>query len=237
LVQVKENLVGKRFGLLTVVKQADDYILPTTKEKIPMWECACDCGNSESVIIAGNHLKSGHTKSCGCLTKKGFNDYEILEDEHGKYAKIKHVGRTEDVYFYVDEDDLPLIKDYHWSVSEGRVVSRTKGHLVTLYQLIMGGKYIDHCDGNRLNNRRYNLRFYDNFSLNSANSDKQPNPTGFKGVRKYKNGRYGAFISNKNKQVHLGTFDTPEEAAKEYDKKAYELWGEFAKLNFPLKQQ
>lgn len=33
-----------------------------------MWECMCDCGNT--TIVAGNHLRSGETKSCGCLGGK-----------------------------------------------------------------------------------------------------------------------------------------------------------------------
>ena len=43
-----------------------------------------------------------------------------------------------------------------------------------------------------------------------------------------------AKIVNNKQQIHIGTFNTDIEAAKAYDKKAIELHGEFAKLNFPL---
>ena len=46
--------------------------------------------------------------------------------------------------------------------------------------------------------------------------------------------KYIAGISVKNKRIYLGTFDNEEDAAKAYDKKAYEIHGEFANLNFPI---
>ena len=55
-----DNLTGRRFGRLTVISESDN-----DKSKI-MWLCKCDCGNDK--IVAANDLKSGHTKSCGCLS-------------------------------------------------------------------------------------------------------------------------------------------------------------------------
>lgn len=52
------SLIGKRFGNLTVVKYVG-----THKER--EFECLCDCGNS--VIVPSYPLRSGHTKSCGCI--------------------------------------------------------------------------------------------------------------------------------------------------------------------------
>lgn len=58
----KENLVGKRFGKLVVIKE-----LPPKdkKNKRPSWQCLCDCGNIVE-IYRGCNLKSGGTVSCGC---------------------------------------------------------------------------------------------------------------------------------------------------------------------------
>ena len=59
-----ENLTGQRFGKLVVVKRAEDYVSPKGVHSI-QWLCKCDCGNE--VVTLARNLKSGYTKSCGCL--------------------------------------------------------------------------------------------------------------------------------------------------------------------------
>lgn len=53
------DLAGQRFGRLDVISYAD------TKDKRARWRCLCDCG--KIIIVAGKSLRSGNTKSCGCL--------------------------------------------------------------------------------------------------------------------------------------------------------------------------
>lgn len=53
------DLTGQKFERLTVIKRAEN------KGSQTMWLCRCDCGK-ERIVCSGN-LKSGHTKSCGCL--------------------------------------------------------------------------------------------------------------------------------------------------------------------------
>lgn len=60
----RENLVGRRFGHLTVTQ----YMGVTNHHR--MWLCKCDCGNNKIVCTA--YLNAGTTKSCGCY-KKNFN--------------------------------------------------------------------------------------------------------------------------------------------------------------------
>ena len=57
-----ENLIGKKFGFLTVLERAESN---TRRIK---WRCICDCGTEK--IVSGENLRSGHTKSCGCYQKK-----------------------------------------------------------------------------------------------------------------------------------------------------------------------
>lgn len=52
------DLIGKRFGRLVVVKRQGKQHSHVT------WCCQCDCGME--VVIASNHLRTGHTVSCGC---------------------------------------------------------------------------------------------------------------------------------------------------------------------------
>jgi len=55
-----KDLVGKRFGKLTVLEMVEER----NKYGRIMWRCKCDCGNE--TIVLGNSLVLGHTLSCGC---------------------------------------------------------------------------------------------------------------------------------------------------------------------------
>lgn len=57
-----QDLTGMKFGKLTVVERAEN------QGKKTMWRCLCECGNEK--IVNGHDLKSGATKSCGCLKSK-----------------------------------------------------------------------------------------------------------------------------------------------------------------------
>ncbi|MDF1510615.1 hypothetical protein PZE06_20995 [Robertmurraya sp. DFI.2.37] len=54
------NLIGHKYGKLTVLKEVEQI----GKER--RFKCLCDCGNTTTVLMAS--LRSGNTKSCGCLT-------------------------------------------------------------------------------------------------------------------------------------------------------------------------
>ena len=97
---------------------------------------------------------------------------------------------------------------------------------------------VDHINGDTTDNRFSNLREA-NQVKNGVNRGKPSNNTsGFKGVSWHKQGKgwaaqLGIRVDGARSKIHLGLFDTPEEAARAYDEKALELHGEFAKLNFP----
>ena len=57
------DLKDKRFGKLFVIKKVNKPEGSVVSEA--RWECSCDCGNVK--IIKGSKLRSGETKSCGCL--------------------------------------------------------------------------------------------------------------------------------------------------------------------------
>nr|DAG62938.1 MAG TPA: hypothetical protein [Caudoviricetes sp.] len=79
------DLTGQRFGRLEVLALADDYVSPKGCIK-KCWLCICDCGNK--TIVTSSDLKSGHTKSCGCLPKQIIGE---VSRKHGKrHTKIYH---------------------------------------------------------------------------------------------------------------------------------------------------
>ena len=60
------NLVGQRFGKLTVISYSD---YKNDSSHFAYWNCKCDCGNE--VVVMGNNLRTGHTTSCGCVNSQG----------------------------------------------------------------------------------------------------------------------------------------------------------------------
>lgn len=71
----KVNIIGKRFGRLVVVEQAERKSSNGTL----YWKCICDCGKSKE--IRGTNLTSGATTSCGCYNK------EIISKDNPKYKR------------------------------------------------------------------------------------------------------------------------------------------------------
>lgn len=58
------DLKAKQFGRLLVIKRIPRPI--TLVQQEAYWECRCSCGNR--VVVTGQRLRSGKTKSCGCLS-------------------------------------------------------------------------------------------------------------------------------------------------------------------------
>lgn len=84
------DLLGYRFGKLTVIDYAGK-----DKDNRAQWLCKCDCGNNK--IISSNSLRTGKTKSCGCLWKekaKEVHSIDIIGDKYGKLTVIKRIERS-----------------------------------------------------------------------------------------------------------------------------------------------
>lgn len=73
-----QNLIGKRYGRLTVVSLAEPLITPKGYV-IRRWNCICDCGGSS--VTATHNLNAGIAKSCGCLCKEKISEKLT---KHGK---------------------------------------------------------------------------------------------------------------------------------------------------------
>jgi hypothetical protein len=61
---VAPDMSGQRFGRLLVLRRAG-----SDRHRCPLWACVCDCGAETTCRGAG--LRSGRTRSCGCLLREG----------------------------------------------------------------------------------------------------------------------------------------------------------------------
>lgn len=133
--------------------------------------------------------------------------------------------------------DAERISAHRWRANScGYAMTVIDGKRVSMHRFLLEappGHEVDHRNGNRLDNRRENLRVCSR-SENQCNRGKtRGNTSGFKGVGK-KGNRWRASIKARKRRHGLGYFATPEDAARAYDQAAIQLHGEFARLNFPV---
>jgi hypothetical protein len=151
---------------------------------------------------------------------------------------IRRIPVGQGLFATVDAADYPKLSKYKWyAYRHGRriyAVCHTKGKTVYMHRMITRarkGELVDHFDGNGLNNRRCNLRVC-TAAQNRANSRPCGGVSGYIGVYP-KGNKWRAGIGYRGKYYYLGLFDDPVEAARARDRKAYELHGPYAYLNFP----
>lgn len=129
----------------------------------------------------------------------------------------------------IDIDDVEFASTRKWYLhSKGYCASNGKLGACFLHKLILpGDEQVDHINGNKLDNRKSNLRKC-NSSQNLANYPARRNSkTGVRGVYPVKNG-FEVRIRKDGILYRLGIFDTVEEGERAYNAKAIELFGEFA---------
>ena len=157
---------------------------------------------------------------------------------------MKHIQLSQGKFTLVDDDKFELLSQFKWHTkADGNLcyAARTqrqgkKSIKIKMHRLLMGATdskiYIDHINGDTLDNRMCNLRICTH-AENMRNRGKNKNSTsGYKGVHFYKAyQKWQSNIMHERKRVCLGYFDTAEEAAKAYNEAASKLHGEFAYLN------
>jgi hypothetical protein len=172
-----------------------------------------------------------------------------------RYRKLRYgyafrrIPLTQGKLALVDPEDYDELSKYKWYAVQsprGFYAARSVGtnrhgigqKTVRMHQVILKspeGKFIDHINHNGLDNRKSNLRFC-TIQQNVWNMRKQlGNCTSkYKGVTWRKDiGKWQARIVCNRKVISIGFFDDEKAAAMAYDKKAKELFGEFAAPNLP----
>lgn len=141
----------------------------------------------------------------------------------------------------IDASDFDLVSKYRWHLGAGGYVRTHHSDFwpregVQIHVLILGitAGFGDHRNGDKLDNRRENLRLATR-SQNNANR-RGWSSTGYKGV-KQQGRRFVARLQANGVSIHIGSFGTAEDAARAHDRVAFEKFGEFARLNFPNESQ
>ena len=179
-------------------------------------------------------------------------DFELVENALLRYKKDGTLSKNSGKWYAHDPGGN--YKTYGMSGSRDKSIHR-------LVMNAPKGKDVDHVNGDPLDNRKCNLRICTR-SQNCQNKKlRNDSASGYKGVYEIKNPRRHKYISKKTgevtyhysmskkrfcayigdlethypnkRHIRLGHYETAEQAARAYDKKAKELHGEFAYLNFP----
>lgn len=150
---------------------------------------------------------------------------------------------TQDYICLVSDADREWLRQWRWCTSVsggGRPYARRSRDGVYMHRLIVGAPrhlVVDHRDNDSLNNTRANLRLT-TVNRNTQWSLRCSARSGYLGVqeRQAKNGtkRYRVRFSDGRKEVGVGTFGCPVEAARAYDEAAVAAHGPFAATNFPI---
>jgi hypothetical protein len=170
-------------------------------------------------------------------------------------GSMKEIPLSRHKVALVDDEDFEKLNEHKWLVVNSRGYCYAIRHSTTkrkdrtsiqMSRVIMKTPkelQVDHINHNTLDNQKANLR---NCSAkeNSRNRImKNPSLSGFKGVdyrtikRGLKTYKYiVARIGYNGKIINLGYFSNLESAARSYDAKAKELFGNFANLNFPMEE-
>ena len=232
-----EEMIGKRFGRLVVIEQADTVINKSGK-KMRKWKCICDCGNEK--VAREDNLKRGQTKSCGCMLIECANqNRKARETPNNTYDLSGDYGigisSNNDTKFYFDLEDFDKIKNYKWRDSGEYMVTReydSEKTLVFMQDIIMphdDDKLVDHIKHNGYDNRKEFLRIGSKCDNLANRGLLKNNTSGCTGVHWCKNvGKWRAEISRNKKRYTLGFFEDFNDAVKARKKAEEEFFGQWS---------
>lgn len=174
-----------------------------------------------------------------------------------KTLDIMPISLTQGLYALVDGEDYEELSKYKWYAKKdkktyyaGRTVylgggrKNPKNRIIFMHRQILnvpGGRQTDHQNHCGLDNRKQNIKVCTQNENQHNQIVRKRGTSKFKGVhwvkgriyndKQYKS-RWRAKIVHNGKSIYLGYFDNEIEAAKAYDDKAKELFGNFAGCNF-----
>ncbi len=119
-ININDNLTGKKFGRLKVLKEGGRH-----KDRSILWECSCVCGNT--LRIKARNLRSGETKSCGCLRRLEYKKAAI----NRIYRGYKNNSKIRKVCFELDIKEFTRLTSgncYYCGIKPSKVSKIRYGH-------------------------------------------------------------------------------------------------------------
>lgn len=156
------DLIGQRFGRLTVIKQAD-----SDKYRKSRWLCRCRC--KQKIVIHGLYLKNGRITHCGCLSDEPGEIWKDILEYKGLYQISTH-GRVKRLIGWKCSRER-IIKQRWWRKGFSylcvELCKNGKRKPYKIHRLVLEtftgplphGKESRHLDGNRINNHLNNLQY------------------------------------------------------------------------------
>ena len=151
---------------------------------------------------------------------------------------VRLIPLDDGFYAYVDAADYEWLSQWNWHMaSAGYAVRHEKRKYIFMHREIMRppqGMIVDHADGSKANNCRFNLRVCTRGQNQGNLRKRRGTGSRFKGVYYIKEiEKWGARCQARGKHYYFGSYRDEVEAARAYDRGAVELHGEFARLNSP----
>lgn len=194
------NIIGEQYGRLTVLKEVEQIGYERR------FLCKCICGNEK--IVGMSQLRTGKTKSCGCLNKEITSQKNTRDLTGKRFGKLTVIGRSKEKHQTQTKaiwqckcdcgNTLDVLSTYLTSGDTTSCGCHRKQLGIELQQ----------------NNKK---NFWNDgvFSPILKSKRRSDNTTGVKGVSlNRRNGKYRAQISIKGKKIYLGEYPTIEQAAK-----------------------
>lgn len=169
----------------------------------------------------------------------------LLVQEARLDSLYRLIPLTQGQFAIVDPEDYDRLTKRKWRASWSNytnsfyAISNDKGSTIKMHREVLCAPkqcLVDHKrSGQTLDNRKSNLRLANRFQNCHNRRMLKSNTSGFRGVtRNTKTNKWRAKININGKMIHLGYYEISLNAAQTYDKAAFDHYGEFAALNFPL---
>lgn len=227
-----KDLTGKKFGAWTVLSFCECTSRGT------VWLCECECERKTIRRVRSRNLQDGISKSCGCLSIRKGKGW--IKGYVGYIPLTKGMVAAVSVYRVAD------LQRWNWYVVNKKGLwyayrngDRSKGEgKVSMARYILGMEHsdkrvADHRNRRTLDNRDRNLRPATHNQSQTNKGVRWDSVTGIKGIRRCKAkgefvGRFQVRLTHIGVCLHLGTYDTLEEAQKVRNEVALKLHGKFA---------